>query len=530
MDISIFEIIGPVMLGPSSSGTGGMARLGKAAYQFLDAPLKSIDIKFHPRFHHYPGLRSHVALIGGLMGMTPHDPALRDALEIAKEQGIECTGSWFTPPYPDDAHAVLLTLEQVDGQRRQIFGASTGGGMIDIYSVDGFDVQLLCTEEYLFVWAEQDISAALKGCLPRQAQLSCVEKEGKYLFYAGVSQFDKETLLHAVHSLDGVKKAIITNAFLEYGFIPHEPLFTTCKELMELSEKTGKDIPELAIEYEIERSGRSREEIWNAMSQCLHYMKECAAGGITSERSTLFGLGGGDAKRIQDAVTAGKTLGGSTLGRAMAKAVGVMETGMSMNRVVAAPTGGSAGIVPGAFITVQEDTGCSDEELVKALLTASAMGVIMFYHKASFSGQGGGCQGEIGVSSAIAAAGLAYLGGGDTKVCCEAMALALKNMLGLICDPIGGCTEVPCIKRNGVGVANAFVGCDMALAGIVSRVEPDHVIEALCNTQKHLPASLRGGAGGLCSVPESKEYEENTKKINKDMMLKPSGGTDGAAV
>ena len=101
------------------------------------------------------------------------------------------------------------------------------------------------------------------------------------------------------------------------------------------------------------------------------------------------------------------------------------------------------------------------------------------------------------------------------------MALSLKNMLGLICDPIGGCTEVPCIKRNGVGVANAFTGCDLALAGIVSRVSPDHVIDALVNTKNHLPAALRGGAGGLPCSSESKEYEENTKQINKDMMLEP---------
>ena len=521
MDISVFEIIGPVMLGPSSSGTGGMARLGKAAYRFLDAPLKSIDIKFHPRFHHYPGLRSHVALIGGLLGMDPHDPALRNALETAREKGIECTGSWFEPPYPEDAHAVLLTLEQTDGRVREIFGASTGGGMIEIYSVDGFEVKLLSTVVYLFVWADRDISGQLKLLLGDEREIGCSVKENRFLFYTGISEGER-TLTKTIRSMDGVSGITVTEPFLDYGFIPHEPLFTTCAKLMELSERTGKDIPELAVEYEMARSGRSREAIWEAMSECLGYMKECAAAGISGNQSTLFGLGGGDAGRMQQAVLSGRTLGGSTLGRAIARAIGVMETCMSMNRVVAAPTGGSAGIVPGAFITVQEDTGCTDEELVKALFTASAMGVIMYYHKASFSGQGGGCQGEIGVSSAIAAAGLAYLGGADTKGCCEAMALALKNMLGLICDPIGGCTEVPCIKRNGIGVANAFTGADLALAGIQSRVSPDHVIEALCNTQKHLPASLRGGAGGLCSVPESAEYELNTQQINKAMMLKPS--------
>lgn len=143
----------------------------------------------------------------------------------------------------------------------------------------------------------------------------------------------------------------------------------------------------------------------------------------------------------------------------------------------------------------------------------------MYYHHASFSGMGGGCQGEIGVSSAIAAAALCYLGGGDAKTICDACALSMKNILGLICDRIGGSSEVPCIRRNGIGVANAFSGCDMALAGIPSYVPPDEVIEALCNTQKLLPPELRGGFGGLGCTATSRRAREIEDRLNRELTL-----------
>lgn len=522
MDISVFEIIGPVMIGPSSSGTGGMARLGKAANHFLDAPVKAIDLKFHPRFHHYPGLRSHYALIGGILGMDPRDPEIKNAMDIAKSKGITCTGSWIKPPYPKDAHTVLFTLTQIDGKVRTVLGASIGGGQIDVFEVDGFKVDLSCTEKHLFVWAERDITPELESLIPNNTGIKLSTNNDIMLHYMGVPADIDESVAEDIRKVEGVERVLFTEPFLELGFTPHKPLFSSCEELIRLSDESGKDISELAIEYEMQRSGRSRETIWNMMVENLNYMKTCTYNGIATVHNTLFGLGGGDAQRMQKAVDEGKTFGGSTLGRSIAKALGVMETGMSMDRVVAAPTGGSAGIVPGTFLTIQEDTGCSDEQLIRALFTAAALGVIMFSRDCNFSGQAGGCQGEVGVSSAIAAAGLAYLGGGSPRMCCEAMALSLKNMLGLICDPIGNCTEVPCIKRNGIGVSNAFVGCDMALAGIVSRVSPDHVIDALHNTQMHLPTVLRGGAGGLCCTPESDEYAKTTDKINKDLLLTPS--------
>ena len=325
-----------------------------------------------------------------------------------------------------------------------------------------------------------------------------------------------------IEKLQGVSKVFFVEPFLTFGYVPHEPLFRSFEDLMRISKETGKDIAEIAIDYEMDRSGRSREAIWDEMSRSLEYMRECVETGLKEDIVTRYGFGTGTAgKMMMQAIAEGKTLAGPTMGRAFAKALSVMAMDCAMNRLVAAPTGGSAGIVPGAIFTVQEDRGCSDEELVKSLFVAAACGVCMYWHGANFSGHRGGCQGEVGVSSAIAAAAICYLGGGDTEQCCHAMALALKNILGLVCDRIGGSSEVPCMTRNCMGVANAFSGCDMALAGIKSFICPDEVITALCNTQQLLPAALRGGMGACRITKEGYAARAFEKEANADLMLDP---------
>ncbi|MGD9566794.1 MAG: L-serine ammonia-lyase, iron-sulfur-dependent, subunit alpha [Sedimentibacter sp.] len=519
MDISVFEVIGPVMVGPSSSGTAGMARVGFAAGKFLDCPLKKLNLVFHPRHSEYAGLRSHVALIGGVMGIPEYDPMLKEAMTIAKERGIEVTASMFEEPLPKSGLTVRLEMTQENGEQCNITGISVGGGSIAIIGINDFEVELSSTAKYLFVWSDSDVSDEIKK-ITKIPLVKKNENKGKYLIYMEVTDGIEEILKNSVQKINSVTKVLFTEPFLKFGYVPHTPLFKTFSELMALSDRTDKDVAELAIEYEMVRSGKTRKEIWNNMEKNLEYMKETVNDGLTKEIKTLFGFGTGkDGKKMMKAIEENKLLGGSTLTRAIAKALATMEMDCSMNRVVAAPTGGSCGIVPGCILTVQEDRNYSDEELVKSLFVAAAAGVCMYFQNASFSGMGGGCQGEIGVSSAIAAAALAYLGGGDTKTVCHAMALSMKNILGLICDRIGGSSEIPCIRRNGIGVANAFSGCDMALAGIESYVTPDEVIEALCNTQKLLPPQLRGGYGGLGCTHTSRIAREIEIKLNKDLTL-----------
>ena len=515
MDISIFEVIGPVMLGPSSSGTAGMARLGRAAFEFLEEPLKSIDLKFHPRDTGCFGLRSHVALVGGALGMSPYDPQLRNALEIAKERNIHLSTSKFTEePLPESALTVKLSMVQQSGKTCDITGVSVGGGSIAITEIDGFSVELSSTAAYVFVWSDGPVEEELSRMFPDR-EMFCSQQGEKYLYYINVGREPDPSGAARARELSGVTRTLAISPFLSLGYVKHRPLITSFAELMKYSEDAKKDAFEVAMEYERNRSGRSQEEIWDEMAQALRHMKDAADRGAREHVETLFRFGSGeDGKKLLKAMKERKTLSGSTMNRAVAKALSTMEVACAMGCVVAAPTAGSCGIVPGCFLTVQEDRGLSDEEVIKALFVAAIAGVVMYFHRVSFSGLGGGCQGEIGVSSAIAAAGLAYLGGGTTKQITEACALALKNILGLICDRIGGSSEIPCIRRNGIGVSNAFCGADLALSGIDSYIPPDEVVDALVDCQKRLPPELRGGCGGLTSTPTAAKAREIEEQIN----------------
>lgn len=258
MDISVFEIIGPVMVGPSSSGTAGMARLGWVAGRFLDKPVKKINLSFHPRFQDYTGLRSHVALIGGVLGMREYDSNLKNALNIARERGITLTASRLKPPLPD-ALVVKITMVQEDDVVRSVSGISVGGGSISIVGVDDFQVELISTEKYFWVWADKDITEQLQQAMPAGTKIHTDCKNDKYLFYVGVPLKMEESSCDCVKDISGVSRTLFTEPFLSFGYRPYTPLFTTFADLMRLSEETGKTIPELAIEYEIGRSGRTRK-------------------------------------------------------------------------------------------------------------------------------------------------------------------------------------------------------------------------------------------------------------------------------
>jgi len=228
-------------------------------------------------------------------------------------------------------------------------------------------------------------------------------------------------------------------------------------------------------------------------------MEEEIAQGLTKDNRLIGGLmSGRDAKTLYKAVKEGKLISGSPLSLAVARAIACGEVNASMGRVVAAPTAGAVGVIPAVVLTTAEVLNSGKQDIIDALLVAAGIGVVIAY-KAPISGAMGGCQSEVGVASAMAAAAIVQLDGGDSKQVTQAMALALKNLFGLVCDTVAGPVEVPCIKRNVIGVANAFAVADMALAGIQSVIPPDEVIDALRNIQTLMPMELKdtmlGGLG-----------------------------------
>jgi L-serine dehydratase len=219
-------------------------------------------------------------------------------------------------------------------------------------------------------------------------------------------------------------------------------------------------------------------------------------------------LVGTEGKKMMDARKAGKLLCGDFIGRIMERALKTSESNACMKRIVAAPTAGSCGVVPAVFLTLQEEMGYEEDRMVEALYVAAGIGGVIA-NRAFLAGAAGGCQAEIGSASAMAAGGAVCLLGGDADAIANAAALALKNLLGLACDPVAGLVEVPCVKRNVMGAVNAMTSADMTMAGIYSRIPPDEVIDAMRSIGRAMSEDIREtGKGGLAGTPTGNAIRE----------------------
>lgn len=280
-------------------------------------------------------------------------------------------------------------------------------------------------------------------------------------------------------------------------------LFHNVRELVELAEREDKPISECMIEQEINMSGRSREEIMAQMERNLIVMEQAVERGLQGVHS-VTGLTGGDALLIQNYIASGKALSGDLLLDAVSKAVATNEVNAAMGTICATPTAGSAGVVPGTLFAVKHKLNPTREQMIRYLFTAGAFGFIVA-NNASISGAAGGCQAEVGSAAGMAAAAIVEMAGGTPQQCAEGFAITLKNMLGLVCDPVAGLVEVPCVKRNAMGAANALVAADMALAGVTSRIPCDEVIGAMFRIGQSMNPNLKETArGGLAATPTGK--------------------------
>ena len=277
--------------------------------------------------------------------------------------------------------------------------------------------------------------------------------------------------------------------------------YQSLAELAALAEEQGEPISALVLRQQAEQLEISEEEVYERMASTYRVMGECIEPGCDPGLRSTSGLTGGSAAKMRAVSEGGKSLTGSVISGALYRALAVSELNASMGRIVAAPTAGSCGILPAAVLTMQAERDLSERECVMALFTASAVGMVIA-NNACLAGAQGGCQAECGSASAMAAAAIVELAGGSPKMITHAVAIALKNILGLVCDPVAGLVEIPCIKRNASGVTGAFVAAEMALAGIRSAIPADEVIWAMKKVGDSMPQSLRETAeGGLAATP-----------------------------
>lgn len=284
-------------------------------------------------------------------------------------------------------------------------------------------------------------------------------------------------------------------------------MFRTVKELVELAETEGIQLSEVMIRQEMDVKNKSREEIYEEMEKNLQVMEKAIEDALEGVQS-VTGLTGGDAVLIQKYMKEKNPLSGNLMLDAVSKAMGTNEVNAAMGTICATPTAGSAGCVPGALFAVKEQLNPTREQMIRFLFTAGAFGFVVA-NNAFISGAAGGCQAEIGSAGAMAAAAIVEMAGGTPQQSSDAFAMTLKNMLGLVCDPVAGLVEVPCVKRNAAGSSLAIVSADMALAGVTSRIPCDEVIGAMYRIGKQMPSSLREtGEGGLADTPTGRLLKE----------------------
>lgn len=535
--LGIRDVIGPIMVGPSSSHTAGALRIALMCRRLLAGEPRRATFTLYGSFAHtYRGHGTDKALVAGLLGMGTDDLRIRDSFELAQDAGL--TFEFVAAPEGACEHPNTVDIDVVDetGGATSMRGESIGGGAAVISRINGVDVRL--TGEYHSIVVKQrdvkGVLAHIATCLnifDINIATTRLFRERKGDIAYTIMQTDDEVdeaIARAIANNPAIYDVRIVKSDRASGAVPPVPADAVCaldgfgadltpETAAELFETLDfPDAKSLLAYCERERTGigaamcrRERcmlaaehiavDDTRRYLAEALDVMRESATRPLDEPHASMGGLIGGEAAKLSAREEEGPC--GPLLARAVTYAMAVLETNASMGRIVAAPTAGSSGVVPALLLACQDVHGFSDAELIDALANAAAVGYLIT-RNATVSGAEGGCQAEVGAASAMAASAACQLFGGNPRQCLNAAANAIAGLLGLVCDPIAGLVEAPCQKRNATGVANALVSAQIALAGIGNLVDFDQTVEAMHHVGRTLPFELRESAlGGLAATP-----------------------------
>ncbi|OUO76785.1 hypothetical protein B5F53_16195 [Blautia sp. An249] len=508
---SIFnDIVGPTMIGPSSSHTCAPSRIGFLAQQFLPGQLKKATITFAKDGAYtlmYKGQRSDMGYVNGLLGRHPEDPRLRDSFAEAKKAGVEISFviEDFPPVRPNISR---LNLENTKGERVELYSDSTGGGTVRLMSFNGYDVDIVgdCYELILLTscgreGSEHVLEEALK-LVGANEGTSVSAKEESGLVNIKTRAEHTEEFLEQLRNVEGVSEVkeihpILTVLSNRHADIP----FASAEEMLAYGDETGKELWELGVEYEMARSGWSRQRVMEYMEYVVDTMENSAIEGLKGE-GDMSGIISPTSGKVEAYIKQQPSaLDMGVLNTVVPWSMAVMEYSSTMGKVLCAPTGGSAGVFPGAVLGTANHMGLEKDAKVRAMFVTAVIGIVMS-KDCNYSAELYGCQVEPGAASGMAAAGLVCLMGGTSEQMCMAASCAVQNILGTICDPVAGLVQIPCINRNAMSAANAVVCANMIMGGFDPLIPLDQTAETLFRVGKQLPAELRCTCrGGLCTTP-----------------------------
>ncbi|HHC9587125.1 TPA: L-serine ammonia-lyase, iron-sulfur-dependent, subunit alpha [Staphylococcus aureus] len=296
-------------------------------------------------------------------------------------------------------------------------------------------------------------------------------------------------------------------------------MFDSIRETIDYAVENNMSFADIMVKEEMELSGKSRDEVRAQMKQNLDVMRDAVIKGTTGDGvESVTGYTGHDAAKLRDYNETHHALSGYEMIDAVKGAIATNEVNAAMGIICATPTAGSSGTIPGALFKLEKTHDLTEEQMIDFLFTSALFGRVVA-NNASVAGATGGCQAEVGSASAMAAAAAVAIFGGSPEASGHAMALAISNLLGLVCDPVAGFVEIPCVMRNAIGSGNALISADLALAGIESRIPVDEVIEAMDKVGRNLPASLREtGLGGLAGTPTGEAIKRKIFGTAEDMV------------
>ena len=528
--LGLTDIIGPIMVGPSSSHTAGALRIAYMARRLCLAEPKTVEFRLLGSFAHtLTGHGTDKALVAGMLGLATDDLRIRDSHRLAREAGLAFSFVKLPDEEYDHPNTIDVRIVDAAGNAMVVRGESIGGGAAVIRKIDDIDVRIT-GESTSIVVRQRDET----GVLAHIAQ--SISDEGVNIATTRMYRERKGDIAYTVLETDqavgAAAKAAIEDhpAILDVRVIPGDSRadvarvdvpdaaaalqrfadldFASGSALLAYCEQHGATLSEafLAREAALSASLGFADGAEAYLREALDVMRCAARRPVEEALPSMGGLIGGEARKLADLHERGEELCDDQLSCAIAYAMAVLETNASMGRIVAAPTTGSAGVVLGVLLALQRTRGLADDQLAFGLAAAAAIGYLIT-RNATVSGAEGGCQAEIGSAAAMAAAAATELMGGTPSQCFAAASNALTSMMGLVCDPIAGLVEEPCQKRNAAGAAIALVSAQIALAGIGNLVDFDQTVEAMRKVGRALPFELRESAlGGIAAAPAACAY------------------------
>ncbi|MEW4490634.1 L-serine ammonia-lyase, iron-sulfur-dependent, subunit alpha [Thalassoglobus sp. JC818] len=506
--ISIFNhVLGPVMRGPSSSHTAGAYHIGCMARSILGSVPASAVLAFDPNGSYcvtYVPQGADRGFAMGLMGKDLTDELFHSSLAEAASTGLDLQFEVRPLKHADHPNTVEMQLTGNDGRRVEIVARSVGGGEVEITHIDHVPVLFNGTAwESLIVTSSENKTEVL-DLLSRK--FTDIEEQ------AGNPDGSTVRLTWSSHESLGLEmRKVLANCDPEIRiwesspvYFPQqkEPIYTSAAQIVQMCEERQVSLGQLALEYESHLLGLTPDEVIAESLRRYSIMVQSVERGLALDFKGLQLLPA-CAGAIFAAESEGKLSVRSLHTRAAARAMAVMHVDGAMGVVCAAPTGGSAGVIPGALLTLVEERNLDDEQIAKAFLTAGAIGSILAI-RATFAAEVAGCQVEIGASGAMAAAAIVDAVGGSARQACDAAAISFQNTMGTVCDLLHGMVEIPCHTRNGTAAASAFVNADLVLGGYPNPIPLDETIDAVYAVGLAMPSELRcTSKGGLAVTPSA---------------------------